>query len=111
RRVLPAAPDVPIRRWRSAAGIGGRRHFVGRGLGAGGRVIICRSDAEIERMRAANQLVADVLSAVEAAVTDGVTTWDLDVLAERLVRDGGAEPAFKGYRGFPATLCTSINEE
>jgi methionyl aminopeptidase len=74
-------------------------------------VIICRSDVEIERMRAANQLVADVLGAVEAAVADGVTTWDLDVLAERLVRDGGAEPAFKGYRGFPATLCTSINEE
>jgi len=74
-------------------------------------VIICRSDVEIERMRVANQLVADVLSEVEAAVGEGVTTWDLDVLAERLVREGGAEPAFKGYRGFPATLCTSINEE
>lgn len=74
-------------------------------------MIICRSDVEIERMRVANQLVADVLSEVEAAVGEGVTTWDLDVLAERLVREGGAEPAFKGYRGFPATLCTSINEE
>ena len=41
----------------------------------------------------------------------GVTTADLDRLAERLVRDGGAEPAFKGYRGYPATLCASINEE
>lgn len=62
-------------------------------------------------MRAANQLVADVLAEVEAAVRDGVSTYELDVMAERLVREGGAEPAFKGYRGFPATLCTSVNEE
>ena len=74
-------------------------------------MIVCRSDAEIARMLAANQLVADVLARIEAAVADGVSTMDLDVMAERLVRDGGAEPAFKGYRGFPATLCTSINEE
>lgn len=62
-------------------------------------------------MLSANQLVADVLARLEATVAEGVSTMDLDVLAERLVRDGGAEPAFKGYRGFPATLCTSINEE
>jgi methionyl aminopeptidase len=74
-------------------------------------VIVCRSAAEIERMRAANQLVAGVLTELEAAVRPGVTTGDLDRLAERLVRAGGAEPAFKGYRGFPATLCASINEE
>ena len=74
-------------------------------------MIVCRSEAEIAKMRTANQLVADVLAAVEAVVAVGVSTLDLDVLAERLVRDGGAEPAFKGYRGFPATLCTSINEE
>ncbi len=74
-------------------------------------MIVCRSAAEIERMRAANQLVAGVLTELEAAVGPGVTTGDLDRLAERLVRAGGAEPAFKGYRGFPATLCASINEE
>jgi methionyl aminopeptidase len=74
-------------------------------------VIICRSDAEIERMRVANQLVADVLAALEAAVAPGVTTADLDRIAEQLLRDAGAEPAFKGYRGYPATLCASINEE
>ncbi len=62
-------------------------------------------------MRAANQLVAEVLARLEAAVAPGVTTMDLDQLAERLVREGGAEPAFKGYRGYPATLCASINEE
>ena len=74
-------------------------------------MIVCRSSAEIERLRAANQFVAAVLAELEAAVAPGVTTADLDRLAERLVRDGGAEPAFKGYRGFPATLCASINEE
>jgi methionyl aminopeptidase len=74
-------------------------------------VITCRSAAEITRMRSANRLVAQVLEALEVAVAPGVTTADLDVLAERMVRDGGAVPAFKGYRGFPATLCTSVNAE
>jgi methionyl aminopeptidase len=74
-------------------------------------VIICRSAAEIERMRAANQLVARVLAELAAAATEGVTTADLDALAERLVREAGAEPAFKGYRGYPATLCASVNQE
>ena len=74
-------------------------------------MIVCRSRVEIERIRLANQLVADVLARLEAAVAPGVTTGDLDRLAEQLVRDGGAEPAFKGYRGYPATLCASVNEE
>jgi methionyl aminopeptidase len=74
-------------------------------------VIVCRSEAEIERLRLANQLVAQVLAALEAAVAPGVSTMDLDQLADRLVREGGAEPAFKGYRGYPATLCASINQE
>jgi len=74
-------------------------------------MIVCRSASEIERMRAASQLVADVLAELEAAARPGVTTMDLDQLAERLVVDAGAEPAFKGYRGYPATLCASINEE
>jgi methionyl aminopeptidase len=74
-------------------------------------MIHCRSAAEIDRMRVANQFVAQVLTELEAAVTAGVTTADLDRMAETLVRDGGAEPAFKGYRGFPSTLCTSINSE
>lgn len=62
-------------------------------------------------MRAASQFVADVLAELEAAVAPGVTTADLDRLAERLVREGGAVPAFKGYRGYPATLCASLNQE
>jgi methionyl aminopeptidase len=74
-------------------------------------VIVCKSASEIERMRAANMLVADVLHELETLVAPGVTTADLDVAAEKLVRAAGAEPAFKGYRGYPATLCASINEE
>jgi methionyl aminopeptidase len=74
-------------------------------------VIVCRSTAEIERMRKANVFVADVLAELEAAVAPGVTTEDLDRLAARLIRDGGAGSAFKGYRGYPATLCASVNEE
>jgi methionyl aminopeptidase len=74
-------------------------------------VIVCKSASEIERMRTANALVADVLAQLGSMVAPGVTTKDLDAAAERLVRAGGAEPAFKGYRGYPATLCASINDE
>jgi methionyl aminopeptidase len=74
-------------------------------------VIVCKSTAELERMRAANTLVADVLAELTAMVAPGVTTRDLDEAAEKLVRDGGAEPAFKGYRGYPSTLCASVNEQ
>lgn len=74
-------------------------------------MIVCRSAQEIAKLRAANQFVADVLAELEAAVAPGVTTADLDQLAERLMRQGGAVPAFKGYRGYPATLCASVNEE
>ena len=59
-------------------------------------MIICRSEAEIERLHVANQVVADVLAALEAAVAPGVTTADLDRMAERMVRERGAVPAFIG---------------
>jgi len=74
-------------------------------------VIVCKSPAEIERMRAAAALVADVLAELAAMVAPGVSTLELDAAAERLVREGGAEPAFKGYRGYPNTLCASVNEQ
>ncbi len=73
-------------------------------------MIVCKSPAEVQKMRAANALVADVLGELGALVEPGVTTLDLDVVAERRVRDAGAQPAFKGYHGYPATLCASINE-
>ena len=74
-------------------------------------MIVCKSPAEIEKMRAASGLVADVLAELAAMVAPGVSTLDLDAAAERMVRDGGAEPAFKGYRGYPSTLCASVNEQ
>jgi methionyl aminopeptidase len=74
-------------------------------------MIVCRSAQEIEAMRAPNQLVAAILAELAAAVAPGVTTEDLDALAEERARAAGAEPAFKGYRGFPATLCVSVNDE
>jgi methionyl aminopeptidase len=74
-------------------------------------VIVCKSPSEIERMRVANVLVADVLAELAALVKPGVTTAELDTAAEKMVRAAGAEPAFKGYRGYPATLCASVNEQ
>ena len=65
-------------------------------------MIVCKSPAEIEKMREASMLVADVLAELAAQVQPGVTTLELDAEAERLVRAAGAEPAFKGYRGYPS---------
>lgn len=62
-------------------------------------------------MRAAGKLVGQVLTALAAKVAPGVTTADLDAIAEGLIVDAGAIPAFKGYHGYPATICASINEE
>jgi methionyl aminopeptidase len=74
-------------------------------------VIVCKSPAELEKMRAANALVAEVLGELAVMVAPGVSSLDLDAAAEKMVRAAGAEPAFKGYRGFPNTLCTSVNEQ
>ncbi len=74
-------------------------------------MIVCKSPAELQRMRAANIVVADVLRELRGMVRPGVTTGDLDDAAEAWVRNAGGMPAFKGYHGFPATLCTSVNEQ
>jgi methionyl aminopeptidase len=74
-------------------------------------VIVCRSSAELEKMRAAGRLVGQVLTALAAHVAPGVTTGDLDAIAEGLITDAGAIPAFKGYHGYPATICASVNDE
>ena len=73
-------------------------------------MIVCKSPAELQRMRASNALVAEVLAELRGLVAPGVTTRELDAVAERRVRKAGAVPAFKGYQGYPATLCASINE-
>jgi methionyl aminopeptidase len=74
-------------------------------------VIIIKSQREIEHLRRANALVAEVFQKLKKVVASGITTKELDRVAEEIILSKGATPAFKGYRGFPATLCTSINEE
>ncbi len=69
-----------------------------------------KSHAEIEIMRRANIIVAEVLQKISEHIQPGVTTAELDERAEQIIRKKGGVPAFKGYGGFPATLCTSINE-
>ena len=81
------------------------------------QVITVKSRAELEKMRVANRLVADALAAVTFAVRPGVTTAELDRIAEDSIRRGGGTPSFKGYRPvttvppFPATICASVNDE
>ena len=70
-----------------------------------------KSREEIALMREAGRIVCEILDELEQAVAPGVTTWDLDALAEKLIYQKGARPAFKGYHGFPACLCASINHE
>lgn len=74
-------------------------------------MIVLKSTAELDAMHRANLVVHRALAAVRDAAAPGVTTAELDAIAEELIRDAGGEPAFKGYRGFPATLCTSVNDE
>lgn len=62
-------------------------------------------------MRAAGKIVAETLALLQEAVRPGVTTAELDWLAERQIRRAGATPSFKGYRGFPGTICVAVNEE
>ncbi len=74
-------------------------------------MIVCRSAAEIERLARVNELVARVLAELESLVVPGLTTADLDAVAEKRLGEAGAEPAFKGYHGYPATICASVNEQ
>lgn len=74
-------------------------------------MIIGKSKKELEKMRVAGRLVASVLREVRRLVEPGATTFDLDAAAEKMIRDAGAVPAFKGYHGFPASICASVNEQ
>ncbi len=74
-------------------------------------MIVCRSAAELERLARVNALVARVLAELAAMIAPGVTTAEVDAVAERRLREAGAEPAFKGYHGYPATICASVNEQ
>lgn len=70
-----------------------------------------KNEEELRLLRESNRIVAQVLANLGEAIKPGVTTGELDSMAEMLIRERGAIPAFKGYRGFPASLCTSVNEE
>jgi methionyl aminopeptidase len=74
-------------------------------------MITIKSERELKLMRYAGGVVAQALQAVAAAVRPGVTTLELDRVAERVIRGAKCVPAFKGYHGFPATICASVNEE
>jgi methionyl aminopeptidase len=73
--------------------------------------VIYKSATELEKMRRSGRIVRQVLKAVEAAVKPGVTTMDLERIAEKKISDLGAKPAFKGYYDYPCVLCTSVNEQ
>jgi len=74
-------------------------------------VIIIKSPREIEQLKKSNTIVAEVFLELRKMVAPGMTTQDLDRMAEEIILSKGAIPAFKGYRNYPATLCVSINEE
>jgi methionyl aminopeptidase len=73
--------------------------------------VVRRNREEIDLMRQAGRVVAGVLAAVEQELKPGVTTARLDAIAEDYIRKAGARPSFKGYRGFPACICVSIDSE
>jgi methionyl aminopeptidase len=75
------------------------------------RGIEIKSTREIEIMRQSARIVATVLKEISQMVQPGMTTWDLDTYAEKRIREMGAVPSFKGYQGFPASICSSINNE
>ncbi len=74
-------------------------------------MIIIKSRAELEIMRQASRIVAQILAELQTLIQPGIRTRDLDLYAEKRARELGATPAFKGYRGYPASLCVSLNEE
>ncbi|HEX4441748.1 MAG TPA: type I methionyl aminopeptidase [Thermoanaerobaculia bacterium] len=74
-------------------------------------MITIRSQEELRKLEEASRIVLETLDVVEKAVAPGVTTEELDRIAEAEIRRQGARPAFVGYRGYPKTLCTSINDE
>lgn len=74
-------------------------------------MIIGKSKRELEKMRASGQLVGRVLLMLREMAEPGITTMDMDRAAEKMIRDAGALPTFKGYNGFPYSICASVNEQ
>lgn len=76
-----------------------------------GSGIILKSEAEISILRRANLIVAKTLAMLRQKIEPGLSTWQLDRFADEFCRDNGGVPAFKGYRGYPSSLCVSVNDE
>jgi methionyl aminopeptidase len=74
-------------------------------------MVILKSPGEIEQLRVSNQIVAEVLEKLKEILQPGMTTGDLDRYAEEMALKKGARPAFKGYMGYPSSLCVSVNSE
>jgi len=74
-------------------------------------MITLKTEAQIAKMREAGALLEKVLNAIRAKVAPGVTTLELDALAEQMIRDAGAIPSFKGFEGFPASICASPDDQ
>jgi methionyl aminopeptidase len=74
-------------------------------------MINCRSQAELDKMRRSGKVLRQVLDTVRSKVASGISTMDLEHVAEEKIRELGAKPAFKGYYDYPCVLCTSVNNE
>lgn len=74
-------------------------------------MLILKTSEEIEQMKISSKVAAEVLKRMQREICPGVTTGELDKIAESLINERGGRPSFKGYRGYPASICTSINEE
>jgi len=74
-------------------------------------MIICKSESELKLMREAGRIVAETHQLMARSVQPGITTQELDRIAEKFIVSQGATPSFKGYNGFPASICASVNEE
>src|SRR6202034_3868527 len=74
-------------------------------------MVICKSPSELEKMYRAGQIVWGALAEMRTMIRPGISTKELDEFAEGYTKEHGARPAFKGYRGYPGSVCTSINQE
>ena len=73
--------------------------------------IVIKSEKEIEIMRQSGRIVAEILKILSERIKPGMKTKEMDIIAERELKKRGAESSFKGYRGYPATICASVNDE
>lgn len=74
-------------------------------------MIVLKSPEEIEKMAKAGGIVGEVLESLQGMIQVGITTKEIEIYAEERIRTLGGKPAFKGYRGYPASICTSVNDE